>query len=123
MYRYSFRFVVTTITILTANLLTTAISNYMTNYKNSFKPLIFTLIGMAITVVVFYPLFMKLEVWVTNISAKVVRSGRSLAGKYLGLLISFVAAMLVLVYFYARMWYHIDILKILLHVNIRGYIK
>lgn len=93
MYRYLFRFSVTTLTILTANLLTTVISNYMTSYKNSFKPLIFTLIGMAIIVVVFYPLFMKLEVWVTNFSVKVIRSGKSLAGKYLGMLFAYIAAL------------------------------
>jgi len=47
MYRYFFRFVVATLTILTANLLTTAISNYMTTYRNHVKPLTFTLIAMA----------------------------------------------------------------------------
>jgi hypothetical protein len=94
----------------------------MISYKNSFKPLIFTLIGMAIIVVIFYPLFMKLEVWVTNFSVKVMRSGKSLAGKYLGLLLTFITAMLVLVYFYAKMWYHLDVLKVLLHGNIGGYL-
>jgi hypothetical protein len=122
MYKYLFRFSVTTLTILTANLLTTAIGSYMISYKNSFKPLIFTLIGMAIIVVVFYPLFMKLEVWVTDFSVKVIRSGKSLAGKYLGLLLTFITAMLVLVYFYAKMWYHLDILRVLLHGNIGGYL-
>ena len=56
MYRYFFRFVVTTLTILTANLITNAISDYMITYKNHVKPLTFTLIAMAVTVVVFYPL-------------------------------------------------------------------
>jgi putative Mn2+ efflux pump MntP len=57
MYRFFFRFVVTTLTILTANLLTNAISDYMVSYKNHYKPVIFTFIGMAIIIVGFLPAF------------------------------------------------------------------
>jgi hypothetical protein len=99
MYRFFFRFVVTTLTILTANLLTNSISDYMVSYKNSYKPLVFTLIGMGIIVVVFYPLFVKLEGWITGFSVKMVKSGKSLAGKYLGLFLTFITGMLVLTYF------------------------
>jgi 4-hydroxybenzoate polyprenyltransferase len=93
----------------------------MISFKNNVKPVTFTLIGMAIIVLVFYPLFFKLESWIKNFSVKVVRSGRSLAGKYLGLTLSFVCCLLVLGYFYAKMWYHIDLLNILMHWNIEGY--
>ena len=91
MYRYFFRFVVMTLTILSVNLLTGAISNYMVSYKNHYKPVAFTFLGMAITVVIFYPLFIKLESWVKTISMKAVKSGKSVAGKYLGLLFTFLA--------------------------------
>lgn len=113
MYRYSFRFVVMTLTILTANLLTNAISTYMISYKNHYKPLVFTFIAMAITVVIFYPLFLKLESWVKTISIKAIKSGKSVAGKYLGLLLVFITGLMVLSYFYARMWYHVNILKLI----------
>ena len=93
----------------------------MISYKNNYKPLTFTLIGMGIIVIVFYPLFLKLENWVTNISIKLIRSGNSLAGKYLGLLLTFILAMFVLLYFYARMWYHIDIFSILFKGNLGEY--
>jgi uncharacterized membrane protein required for colicin V production len=118
MYRFFFRFVVTTLTILTANLLTTAVSDYMTTYKNHVKPLTFTIIAMAIIVVIFYPLFMKMEELLKKISAKMVKSGNSLAGKYFGLAISFLTGLSVLCYFYAKMWYHIDLLNILFSGNI-----
>ena len=121
MYRFLFRFVVTTLTILTANLLTNAISGYMVSYKNLYKPLTFTLIGMAIVVVVFYPLFIKLESWIKDISAKVIRSGNSVAGKYLGLSLTFLCGLLILFYFYARTWYHIDFMQVILHGNIKEY--
>jgi hypothetical protein len=113
MYRYTFRFVVMTLTILTANLLTNALSNYMVSYKNQYKPLVFTFIGMGITVIVFYPLFLKLESWVKDFSIKAVKSGKSVAGKYLGLLLVFIVGLMILSYFYARMWYHINILQVI----------
>lgn len=121
MYRYFFRFVVTTLTILTANLLTDAISNYMISYKNHMKPLTFTLIAMGIIVIIFYPLFLKMEGWVKLLSMKIVKSGKSLAGKYLGLTLAFIAALAVLSYFYAKSWYHIDLVRALFNGTIWGY--
>ena len=122
MYRYFFRFVVMSLTILTANLLTNAISNYMISYKSHYKPFTFTLIGMGIIIVIFYPLFTKLEDWVKNISVKVVKSGNSFAGKYLGLLFTFLVGLMVLLYFYAKMWYHIDFINALFSGSIGTYI-
>jgi hypothetical protein len=122
MYRYSFRFIVMSITILTANLLTTALSNYLVTFKNHIRPMTFTLMGMAVIVIVFYPLFAKLEEWVKGLSMKVVKKGKSMAGKYLGLIFSFLICIMVLSYFYAKMWYHIDILKILVRGEIGRYI-
>jgi hypothetical protein len=113
MYRYFFRFVVMTLTILSVNLLTGVISNYMISYKNQYKPVVFTFLGMAVTVLIFYPLFIKLESWVKTVSMKAVKSGKSVAGKYLGLLFTFLAALLVLSYFYAKMWYHINIFEVM----------
>jgi hypothetical protein len=121
MYRFFFRFFVTTLTLLTANLLTSAISDYMVSYKSNYKPLTFTLIGMGIIVLVFYPLFIKLEDWVTKISVKALKKGNSIAGRTLGLFLTFFAGMAVLLYFYARMWYHIDLFRILIHGNIKEY--
>jgi hypothetical protein len=123
MYRYFFRFVVTTLTILTANLLTTAISDYMISYRNHVKPLTFTLLAMGIIVVVFYPLFTKMEEWVKSLSLRMIKSGKSLAGRYMGLALVFLAALMVLCYFYAKMWYHIDFLKVLVDGNIGSYIQ
>jgi hypothetical protein len=113
MYKYLFRFIVTTLTILTANLITNAISNYMVTYRYSTRPIAFTFIGMMIIVVVFYPLFIRLEDWISGISVRFVKSGRSLAGKYLGLSLTFAGGILILFYFYVRMWYHIDFIRVI----------
>jgi hypothetical protein len=100
-----------TITILTANLLTGAISDYLATYRNQYKPLVFTLMGMGIIVAIFYPLFVKLEGWVKGLSVKVVKSGKALGGRYLGLIIIFLVCMTVLSYFYMKMWYGIDLIR------------
>jgi hypothetical protein len=119
MYRFCFRFVVMTLTILSVNLITIGITNYMVSYKSHYNPVAFTLLGMAITVVILFPLFMKLESWIKYISVKAIKSGKSVAGKYLGLLFTFLAALLLLAYFYAKMWYHINFFQVLLHGGIK----
>lgn len=121
MYKFFFRFFVITITILTANLLTTALADYLVTYKNNLRPIAFTFFGMGIIVIVFYPLFTKMEEWVKMISTKFIKTGKNVAGKYLGLFLAFVAAMLLLFYFYAKMWYKIDFAQVLLHGNIGNY--
>lgn len=113
MYRSSFRFAVMSVTILTANLLTSAIGSYLVTFKHHARPLTFTFIGMAVTVVLLYPLYSKLEEWVKKLSMKLMKKGRSMAGKNLGLILGFIISLAVLAYFYAKMWYRLDLLKIL----------
>jgi hypothetical protein len=76
---------------------------------------------MVIIVVVFYPLFVKLEDWIESFSKKMIKSGNSLAGKYLGLALTFLFGLVILVYFYARVWYHIDLIRVLFQGNIGRY--
>ena len=76
---------------------------------------------MAVTVVIFYPLFAKLEEWVRGLSTKIIKKGKSVAGKYLGLILAFLVSLSVLSYFYAKMWYHIDLWKILVQGRIGNY--
>jgi len=93
----------------------------MITYKNHVKPLTFTLIAMAIIVIVFYPLFIKMEEWLKGISVRLVKSGNSVAGKYFGLSMTFLAGLTILLYFYAKMWYHIDLFKALFNGSIVRY--
>ena len=113
MYKTIFKFVVTTLTILTVNLLTAKLTDYLVSFKAHYRPITFTLIAMGVITVIFYPLFMWLEDWLNDLSAKIVRSGKSFGGKYLGLLVIYVVCLSVLLYFYAKMWYHIDLIRIL----------
>jgi hypothetical protein len=122
MYRYLFRFIVMTLTILTANLLTNAISDYMVSYKNHYRPVIFTFVGMAIIVLILYPLFIKLEEWVKKLSMKAIKSGNSVAGKTFGLIITFFTGLAILFYFYAKMWYHIDFIHAIFNGELKNYL-
>lgn len=115
MYRSLFKFVVTTLTILTAELVASYFSLFLVSYKYEFKPLRFTFLAMGIITVVFYPLFMKLEEWLNRVSKKFVKAGHSFAGKYIGLLLMFVVGIFILLYFYAKLWYNINIFQMLLH--------
>ncbi|HAM98223.1 MAG TPA: hypothetical protein DCQ26_06395 [Marinilabiliales bacterium] len=114
MYSRIFKFAVTLLTILTANLLTSSISDFLISHKYDMKPLRFTLVAMGIITIVFYPLFIKLEDWLNVLSKKFVKAGHSIAGKYIGLFLMFFIAMILLMYFYAKMWYHIDVFKMIL---------
>lgn len=113
MYQKIFKFVVTIFTILTANLLTTWISDQLISHKYEIRPLRFTLIAMGVIAVVFYPLFIKLEDWLNSLSKKFVKAGHSIGGKYIGLLLMFLIGLFILTFFYARMWYHINIFTML----------
>ncbi len=121
MYKHLFKYTVIIITILTANLLTSWISDYFISYKNHYKPLTFTFAAMGIIVVVFYPLFTKMEEFVNKLSKHMIKGGKSLGGKVLGLFLIFIIAILVLTYFYSRMWYEIDLLVLIFNGTIFDY--
>ncbi len=121
-YRRLFKFVVTTLTILTANLVTTSISEYLISYKSHLRPITFSLVAMGIICLIFYPLFTKLEEWINDISTKIIKGGKSLGGKYLGLILVYFVCLAILTYFYAKMWYKIDLLKILVSGQINHFI-
>lgn len=111
-----------TVTILAANLITSTLGNYLITYRNHVRPVTFTVIGMIITVAIFYPLFVKLEEWVEQISADLLKQSRSGILRYLGLIFAFLGCLLVLVWFYAKMWYRIDLLKIIVSGSLGLYI-
>jgi len=114
MYKRLFKFAVSTITILTINLVSNLIVDYLVSYKQHYQYLKFTLIAMGIIVVIFYPLFTWMETWLNVLSVKIIRTGKSMAGKYFGLLLAFALSIAVLTYCYTRYWYHIDPLVIFL---------
>jgi hypothetical protein len=113
MYQFFFKFVVTTLTILSANLVTTYLTDTLISHKWDTRQIRFTLIAMLIITIIFYPLFAKLEDWLNKFSKKLVRAGKNIAGRYLGLLLIFIIGLIILTYFYADMWYSVNIFKLM----------
>lgn len=109
MYRHLFRFAVTTLTILTVNLITSKVSDLLISQRWETKPLRFSLIAMAIITLIFYPLFLKMEAWLNQLTRRFVKAGHSVVGRFFGLLAMFVAGLVILLYFYVEMWYGINI--------------
>lgn len=118
MKKYLVKLVVFTISILTANLIGDYISDFLTSYKNHYKPLTFTLIAMAVIVIIFYPLFEFLDKWINTFSKKVVQKGKSFAGQYLGLFFVFFISICILTYFYVIHWYGINIFNYIFKTDI-----
>jgi len=112
MYRKIFNFAVTVITILTANLITTFITDKLISYKWELKPLRFTVLSMMIITIIFYPLFLMMQKWLDVLSRRFVKAGHSVAGKYLGLLLMFIIGLFILTCIYANLWYNINVLKL-----------
>jgi hypothetical protein len=110
MFRTIFRFTATTITILTVELLVTWITGYLVSFRSRFDPYTFTLIAMGIITVVFYPMFAKMHEWINVLSKKIIRSGRSVGGKFFGLLMAFLVCFGILFWLYLKMWYGKDII-------------
>ncbi len=118
MYKHLFRFAVLSITILTAELVANLITGYLITYKWTFKPIRFTLLSMAIITIVFYPLLTQFEKWLNKFTKRFVKAGHSYLGKYLGLLFMYFLALMILTYFYAKMWYNIDLVDYVLNGKI-----
>jgi len=118
MNKYLVKFVVFTISILTANLIGNLVGDYLTSFKNHYKPLTFTLIGMGIITLIFYPLLEYLNKWILVLTKKMVRHGKSFAGQNFGLILIFLLSMVILIYFYVKSWYGINIFKYLINPKI-----
>lgn len=104
-YRKFLKFLVFLLSILTANLVTTIIDDYMMSYKGEFSPVVFTWLGMAVVVAIYYPLFSKIDVWATKFSDSFVKAGKKMTGKKTGAIVAFFVGLLVLYYFYGTLWF------------------
>ncbi len=114
MHKNLFKFAVLSITILAAELVANSITSYLVSYKWQFKPLRFTLLSMVIILIVFYPLLTQFEKWFNKFTKRFVKASNSYFGKYLGLLFMYFVALIILTYFYAKMWYNIDLIDYVL---------
>jgi len=108
-----FKLFVFSITILLVNLLTTFISDYFMQFKNSTDALRFTAIGMCVIVLIFYPAFNYINGIVEKFTVRFLKKGKNLFGRTLGIYLAFAIMLFILYYIYARIWFHVDVFGVL----------
>lgn len=109
-YRHFFKFMVFVLGILTANLVTIWIDNYMLSYRFNYSPHVFTCIGMGVVLLIYYPLFMYLDKWTTKFGDHFLKAGKKFGGRKLGSFLAFIFGLLILFYFYGREWFNSNVI-------------
>lgn len=104
-YRKFVNLLVFIVSILSVNLITDRITNYLLEHKHLTHPAKATAIGMFLTVAVLYPAF----IWIDDIAEKVAKNffkaGKNAAGKIIGVLITFGVVLGILFLFYLHLWF------------------
>ncbi len=98
------------ISVLTVNLLTGWITDYIIHYKLSINPYKFTALAMLALVFLLVPAYSYLGRQVEYLIAKVLLSGSNSFGKIMGLLFSFAIIFSILFIVYLKEWFHINLL-------------
>ncbi len=109
--RTFFNYMVMVITILTVNLLTGAISDYLMHYKGITSPYKFTAIGMLVIVAILFPAFKFMDGLVRNMTHTIIKKGKHVFGKMIGTILIFILLLFILFCFYAKIWYNKEVLK------------
>jgi hypothetical protein len=110
MYKKLFNIMVLMISVLTLNLLTGFITNYIVHYNLNINPYKFTAIAMLTLVFILVPSYRYMSSRVEILVAKLLVSGSNSFGKTLGLIISFATIFGILFAIYIRQWFHINLL-------------
>ncbi len=98
------------ISVLTLNLLTGFITNYIVHYKIDLNPFKFTAIAMLTLVFILIPAYRYMSSRVEILVARLLISGSNSFGKTIGLLFSFAIIFSVLFAIYLHQWFNINLL-------------
>lgn len=113
MYKKLFNLMVLMISVLTLNLLTGYITNYIVHYKIDINPFKFTAIAMLALVFILVPAYSYMSGQIEMLIARVLVSGSNSFGKIIGLLISFTIIFGILFTIYLKQWFNINLLEII----------
>ncbi len=108
-FRHLFKAFVLILTILSVNLLTAHLDNYLSGYRGQYDALTFTLLGMTAVVIIFYPLFSWLDGWADRVAREFLRLGKRLIGRKLGMILAFLAGFYGLFYLYGELWFQTNL--------------
>ena len=101
------------ISVLTLNLLTGFITNYIVHYKIELNPYKFTAIAMLALVFILVPAYSYMKGKIELLVARVLVSGSNSFGKNIGLLLSFAIIFIALFAIYLHQWFNINLLEVL----------
>ncbi len=101
------------ITVLTVNLLTGYITDYIINYKSGIDPYKFTAIAMLALVFILVPAYTYMGNRVEIMIARLLISGSSSFGKTIGLIFSFLLVFSILFSIYLYQWFDINIITLI----------
>ena len=121
-YRKVVNTLVLLISILFVNLLTSLISDFGFKYLKNMNSAKATLIGMGATVFILYPAYSYIDKWSEKLTKKMFNAGKNAAGKFIGLLLVFSAAIFILFIAYLKMWFNVwywDILAAKFHLYVQ----
>lgn len=101
-----YKFMLMTVTILAANLISGFISlAVLSYYRSNFSPKIAAAIGMAILVLILYPLFRYLNSWSNSLSKQLVKMGKKFLGRRIGAFFVFAVLIIILYFGYMKLWF------------------
>lgn len=118
-YRKVVNTLVLLISILFVNLLTSLISDFGFRYLKNMDAAKATLIGMSATVFILYPAYSYINKSSEKLTKKMFNAGKNAAGKFIGLLLVFGAAVFLLFIAYLKMWFNVwywDVLAAKFHL-------
>jgi hypothetical protein len=98
------------ISVLSVNLLTGFITEYIIHYKIDLNPYKFTAIAMLGLVFILVPAYSYMSARIEILVAKVLLSGSNSFGRTISLLLTFTFIFGVLFAIYLHQWFHINVL-------------
>lgn len=101
------------ISVLTLNLITGFVTDYIVHYDIGINPYKFTGIAMLTLIFILVPAYSYMKPIIEILVARVLVSGSNSFGKNMGLLLSFIAILGVLFVIYLHQWFHINLFQFL----------
>lgn len=107
------------ISVLTVNLLTGYITNYIVHYQLNLNPFKFTAIIMLILVFILVPAYSYLSDKIELLAARLLAKGSNSFGKFMGLLLSFTLIFSTLYAIYLYQLFNINIIEYIQHTFLK----
>ena len=113
MYKKLFNIMVLMISVLTLNLITGFVTDYIVHYNIGINPYKCTGIAMLTLVFILVPAYSYMKPKIELLVARVLVSGSNSFGKNMGLLLSFMAVFGILFVIYLNEWFGINFWQVL----------